>query len=65
METEKDREFHKLFEQFVECATRFEGYDRDELVRILITLAKHLRIAKGVAEFYRSETHRRRGEGQI
>lgn len=65
METEKDREFHKLFEQFVECATRVEDYDRDELVRNLIALAKHLRIAKGVTEFYRSETHRRRGEGQI
>ena len=65
MEREREQKFHELFEALVECATRFESYNRDEFVRYIILLCKLLRVEKGVTEFYRSESHRKRGDGII
>ena len=65
MDREREQKFYELFEGLVESATRFEGYNRDEFARYIIALCKLLRVEKGVTEFYRSESHRKRGDGVI
>lgn len=65
MEKEKNERFHELFVKLVDASTQFYTFDHDAYIGYLTELALLLRTAKAVTEFYRSESHEQRGDGEV
>ena len=65
MVSERDEQFHDLFERFVDVLVDTEGFARERLVGILVEVAKFFNLSKGVTEFYENLWHEQLGKGEI
>lgn len=65
MVSERDEQFHDLFERFVDVLVDTEGFARERLVGILVEVAKFFNLSKGVTEFYENLWNEQLGKGEI
>ena len=65
MVSERDEQFHDLFERFVDVLVDTEGFARERLVGILVEVAKFFNLSKGVTEFYENLWHEQLGKKEL
>ncbi|MBR5117009.1 MAG: EAL domain-containing protein, partial [Lachnospiraceae bacterium] len=65
MEQAREKAYYELFERMVDQMTDPEHFSRPEFVDTLTRISELFHIAKGVTEFYISESYERAGDGEV
>ena len=65
MSDRKTEDFSVLFEDLISSITDPENFDRNRIEQIVANICEKFRIARSTAEFYKSVTHEKRGDGEI